>query len=445
MTDTEQLEISITAGFFYSRSEADGIVIITNRPELIQYQYFNDMPIYIVCNPLRISALRKEFSSLLPDVKFITPNACGKKFLETKLLVCFDYLEYESRFSILRSRQLQRAVKRSLLSIVTWTASSENSSSAQQPYKAGYGLLGYAKKFSSSPEKEQCVAIGGKLLDIHRARVPLLPVLAVMHVYNEQDILAASVHHLLDQGVDVHIIDNWSTDTTYELVRSLAKQSSRVTYERFPKKPGNTFELGKILERVTDVAKEKKDYSWVMLNDADEIRWSPWQGISLQEAFSFIDSLGYNAVDYTIFNFSPTKEGFDQKHDPLTFFKYGEFSGMEGHFVQVKTWQNNPKAELAPSGGHHVAFPNQKIFPLKFFLGHYPIRSTRHGVEKIFKNRQSRFTEAEKQKGWHVQYNDISEKTSFIKNEDDLIRFGTEKFWGDFILERLSGVGIKRD
>jgi hypothetical protein len=182
-----------------------------------------------------------------------------------------------------------------------------------------------------------------------------------------------------------------------------------------------------------------------MLNDADEIRWSPWQNVSLREAFSFIDSLGYSAIDYTVFNFAPTKEGFNENHDPLTFFKYGEFSGMDGHFVQVKTWKNNPEAELAPSGGHHVAFSQQRIFPLKFFLGHYPIRSTRHGMEKIFKERQSRFTKAEKQKGWHVQYNDIREDTSFIKNKAGLVRFGTDKFWQDFILERLSGVGIKRD
>ncbi|HET7060335.1 MAG TPA: glycosyltransferase family 2 protein [Candidatus Saccharimonadales bacterium] len=446
-TNIERLEVNFMAQFFYSRSDATGIVTITNRPELLVGQFPTDISLFIVCNPWRISRLQAQFGPLIPNATFIMPWACTKQFLKNKLLVCHDYLTVAKPPSALRKLLIRHLSSNTLISIL-----SLQSSATDKPVKVFSWmsanktlLVGRARRFSGSPNKDQVIAIGGRLTDISRHKHPLLPVLAVMHVYNEQDIIAATIGHLLQQGTDVHIIDNWSTDKSYSIVQSMAANSSRITYERFPEKPGSKFELGKILKRVTDVAKEKERYKWILLNDADEIRWSPWSNVTLQEALSFIDSLGYSAVDYTVFNFIPTKEGFSEKSNPLTFFKYGEFSGMEGHFVQVKTWKNNSEAELAPSGGHHVAFTNQKIFPLKFFLGHYPIRSTRHGREKIFKHRRSRFTKAEKQKGWHVQYNEVDKSSSFIRDKKYLLEFGTKSFWSNYILERLSGVGIKRD
>ena len=135
-----------------------------------------------------------------------------------------------------------------------------------------------------------------------------------------------------------------------------------------------------------------------MLNDSDEIRWAPWASVTLQQAISFVDCLGFSAIDYTVFNFEPTKEGFSSRDDPLSFFRYGTFGTLSGYFAQVKTWRNNPDAEAAASGGHHVQFPGQRIFPLKFFLGHYPIRSTKQAIEKIFKNRISRYSKTERKK-----------------------------------------------
>jgi len=430
----ELIEVYVLAQFFYSRSGAAGVVILTDKPELLIGQFSDGTKLVVVCSPRDIDRWRNQLGAVLPNAEFLEQRHLNNQFLADKIFVCVDYLSGHSIRGALRRQRFKRVLSYPVISI-----SVAKSGLANQPLFAGK-----TRRFINSTNKNQQIVLGGQLLNINRHKFPSLSVLAIMHVYNEQDIIATTINYLLEQGIDVHIIDNWSTDKSYEIVQSLARSSKKITYERFPEKANNRFELARLLTRATEVAKARPQYAWVTLNDADEFRQSPWPGVSLQQAFSFIDSLGYNAVDYTVFNFVPVSEDFNEKQNPLTFFEYGEFSTVEGHFVQVKSWKNNPEADLASSGGHHVNFEGLKIFPLKFFLGHYPIRSTKHAREKIFQQRKSRFSKTERQRGWHVQYDDVDEQTSFIGDKKKLVKFSAKSFWGEFIVERLSGIGIKK-
>ncbi len=438
MTRTkQQLEWAAAAQFFCLRSGATGIIVATNNPTELIGQFASDIPVYVVC-PWS-SRLRYRKTLRAPDLglQFISKRSLTEQFVADKLFV---YLKRGGHLQKpLSPRVLHLAARAALVSMVL--DRTDSSIKYQAP------LSGLARHYANAAAKDLYINLGGRLLQINQHKTALVSVLAIVAVYNERDIIAATIKHLLDQGVDVHIIDNWSTDGSYEIVQSLASKSSGISYERFPTKANNKYEWGKILARVTTVAKQKPQYQWIMLNDADELRWSPWQGVTLQTAFSFIDSVGYNAVDYTVFNFEPTKDGFSEHDNPLTFFRYGKFSGVEGHFVQIKSWKNHPEAELAASGGHHVAFSGQRVFPLKFLLSHYPIRSTRQATDKVFKGRQARYTTAEKKKGWHTHYNSISAASSFIQSPRGLVAFdyANDSFYETYLLERLSGVGIKRD
>jgi hypothetical protein len=449
--ETQPLEANIMTQFFYSRSKPGGVVILTDRPELAEYQYPKETEVYIACNPIKLfhhKYKRKKLGDPHTNTKYISTSRLNKRFLKNKFLVVIDYLEKPS-VSLIGKLHLNYLSKLPLMSIVgvkknkTWTKARLRTYLSSNPDL----LVGETRRLASSGSKDELVALGGQLINVSRRPVrPTVSVLAVVAIYNEEDIIAATIKHLLDQGTDVHIIDNWSNDGSYEIIKALAENSSRISYERFPEKPSNKFELEKILNRVTDIAKAKPEYDWIMLNDADEFRWSPWKGVTIQEAFSFLDSSGYNSVDYTVFNLSPTEEGFAQNNNPLTFFQYGQFSGMEGHFVQVKSWKNIPGADLASSGGHHVTFANQKIFPLKFLLAHYPIRSSEHGRRKIFRQRKSRFSPEEREKNWHRQYDSENDETrSFLEDKKSLINYGAKDFSEEYILERLGGIGIKRD
>ncbi len=42
-----------------------------------------------------------------------------------------------------------------------------------------------------------------------------------MDVYNEEDVIASTLEHLIGQGVGVILVDNWSTDRTIEIAADI--------------------------------------------------------------------------------------------------------------------------------------------------------------------------------------------------------------------------------
>lgn len=441
----KQIEIFSLADFFRTRAGLDSIVLVTSEPKVVIGQLPEGVKLYVVSRSSGLETQKRILGPGLPHASFLTFSDLSKEFLRDKLFLCFNYSGIGLPFT--PRKRLGYLLDEAAIGIMStpYDGFSKTITRMYQKYMTNKAqLFGKARLFSDSANKNQLISLHGRLVNA-RKKHNKLSVLAIMHIYNERDIIKATIGHLLSQGLDVHIIDNWSTDGTYEFVQSLADSEPRITYERYPAKKSKEFELEKMLTRVTEVAKVNQRYDWVVLNDADEIRWSPWAGLTLQEAFLFIDSVGYNAVDYTVFNFVPTKEGFNEKDNLLTFFQYGEFSTLPGHFVQIKAWKNNQEAVLAPSGGHHVSFPGLRIFPLKFLLGHYPVRSTKHGLGKIFKERKPRYSVIEKKRGWHTHYNNVAEDVSFIGDPSNLIKFDHKKFYRDYLIERISGIGIKRD
>jgi len=445
MNKVRQIEIHSAAYYFGARTESP-IVIFTNKPERLVAQYPAETLIFIVFNPFK-PKIKKALRGLHPNIRLVNIFSLRKKFLADKVMVYIDCLDESGIFPRVLVRLAITRSRLARISLVTARSTSTRNfnilKSLNQRNKTT--LIGHAHEFVDSSQKNILIALVGQYTNIPANNTPPIKVLAILHVFNEEDVIASTVKHLKKQGLDVHVIDNWSTDNTYSIVKYMARKSDWLTYERYPIKPNNAFELEKMLRRVEAVAQERKEYSWVTINDADEIRWSPWPGVTLQSAIAFIDQLGFTAIDYTVFNFIPTKEGFNSEHDLVDFFRHGEFSKVSGHFVQIKTWKNVAGAEIASSGGHHVHFVNQKIFPLKFLLGHYPIRSTKHAMTKIFKERRERYSKAERNKGWHVHYDDLDKKMVFTIPASGLINFYGKDFNDEFILERLTGVGIERE
>ena len=53
--------------------------------------------------------------------------------------------------------------------------------------------------------------------------------------------------------------------------------------------------------------------------------------------------------------------------------------------LQRKAWKASPVVDLATSGGHDATFPGRLVHPYNFLLRHYPIRSQRHGEDKVLR------------------------------------------------------------
>src|SRR5438105_3191275 len=153
------------------------------------------------------------------------------------------------------------------------------------------------------------------------------PVIAIVSAYNEEDVIGQVVGDLIDQGVSVYLIDHRSTDGT---VRNATPYLGRglLRIERFPldddpSPTADRFEWERILRRKETLAQELPG-AWFIHHDADEIRESPWAGVGLAEGIRRVDALGYNAIDFALFNFWPVDDRFSPGDDLRTAFTFYE-------------------------------------------------------------------------------------------------------------------------
>jgi hypothetical protein len=108
----------------------------------------------------------------------------------------------------------------------------------------------------------------------------------------------------------------------------------------------------------------------------------------------------------------------------------------------VKAWKNRAPVDLAGRAGHEARFPGRRVFPYKFELKHYPIRSQAHGERKIFRDRVPRWDPRERRLAWHVQYDDVAPHQSFVRVAADLIEDLGPATRARFMPEFLAGASL---
>ncbi len=223
-----------------------------------------------------------------------------------------------------------------------------------------------------------------------------MKVLAIIPVFNEMDILPYTVDHLLHQGLNIHIIDNWSTDGMKDTFR----YDRFIKCERFPEQPSKYYEWSNILKRVEEVAAQS-DADWCMLNDADEIRYSNVQDEPLIDAFERVDKQRFTAVNFRTFHYILEEDMVGPPEQHFTKFTVDNVK-------QIKAWKNICKVDLHSSGGHDVEFKGKDVYIPKFTLKHYPFRSQAQRQRKLFKDRN--YLPEELANGWHVHYNELKKE-----------------------------------
>ena len=269
-------------------------------------------------------------------------------------------------------------------------------------------------------------------------------VIAFMAAYNEEDIIVQSIRKWAEQGVSVHVLENWSTDATYDLAKALEGHLP-VTVERFPKDgPSPHFDWGAMLGRMEELSGEIKA-DWFVRRGADEVLMSPWPGVSYRDGLYRVEQAGYNCVDHAVIEFHPVDDGFAAGADHEAYFRHFDFGTHFSHFQQRKAWKNyGQPISMAQSGGHDVPFEGRRVYPFKFLLKHYPVRSQQHGEKKVFRERKARWNPLERAKGWHVHYDAIGKGHQFVRNASEQLLFDEEHFHQTFLVERLSSIGVLR-
>ena len=257
----------------------------------------------------------------------------------------------------------------------------------------------------------------------------LLPIVAIIAAYNEADIIGQVVGDFVAQGVSVFLIDHASTDGTVDAVAPW-RGRGLLGVERFPPDGGGPpdrerYPWAEILRRKEALAREL-DAAWLIANDADEFRESPWTDLTLAEAIARVDRAGYNAIDSARFDFWPVDDGCRPGDDVRERLRFWAEPPVHDR-VQIRCWKKQPgPVDLVSSGGHEASFPGRNVFPLRFVLRHYPIRSQAHGERKVFGERRPRFLPEERARGWHVQYDRFGEGGSFLRDPSTLTAWDPE-------------------
>jgi hypothetical protein len=309
-------------------------------------------------------------------------------------------------------------------------------------------FLGYGPKTVGTPNRRSVVAVlEGAVAARTRSGPPPddFRVVAIVPVRNEEDIVAQTLRDLIGQGVQVHLLDDWSTDATVSRARPFLGKGL-LAIERPAHGPSATYDLRDVLRRVEHAAERLRDASWIVLHDADERRRSPWPGVTLREALWRVDHSGHTCVDHVTLNFWPTDDApFDPDGPDLEErFRYFEFSGHEGHFHQRRAWkQLGVPVGLCRSAGHDVDLPGRRVYPYKFLLKHYPFRSQAHGEAKLLE-RTRRWNGEERALGWHRQYDDLA-TPRFVRDRASLLPFDAATFYEEYLVEGLSGAGVFQD
>jgi hypothetical protein len=261
-------------------------------------------------------------------------------------------------------------------------------------------------------------------------------VIAIIAAYNEGDVIYHVIRDLIENGVNVYLIDNNSTDNTYSEASRLLG-SGLLGIERFPNdvaatKERNEYAWGKLLLRKEELAAEL-DAHWFIHADADEFRESLWPDMRLAEGIRLVDHLGYNAIQFQVLNFRPVNDNFvpgDDVRKYLTSYEVPEAYDE----LQIKAWKKGAyRIDLTQSGGHEVKFRGRRVYPFRFPLRHYAIRSSQLGKKKVLVDRLPRFIPEEKAIGWHVQYNDYLHGGSFLWQPQELVNYDPLQVRADIV------------
>jgi len=244
---------------------------------------------------------------------------------------------------------------------------------------------------------------------------PMKRACALMAVYNEADVVREAVTKLIHHGVDVHLIDNASTDGTAACVADLVGRGvTDIETVRFEEDGREVYYCTALL-KLKEARSCTLGYDWYLHVDADEIRLPPWPSLNLREGLDRVDADGYQLVNFKLFNFRLTADlpagastsdaGDTDFESSMTLYSASERFNQR----QVKAWRADPGVDLASLGGYHVRVPAGRVFPTRFIHKHYAVRSFEHGRRKILAERKARFSKAEKARGWHAQHDHLSE------------------------------------
>jgi len=220
-----------------------------------------------------------------------------------------------------------------------------------------------------------------------------LNVCAILAIRNEEAYLLRCLTHLVDQGVQVYVIDNESTDGSQHILDTFAHPLF-LGYEILPF-PGY-FDLAALLVRKQKL-RSVLNTDWIIHHDADEVMTTDVAGETLAEGIQRIASQGYTAINFQEFTFLPPADmdftGIDYVAGIQTYYHF-----RPKPIRLVRAFANHLPVSLGDHGGHRFDLSQVRLYPGDFQLRHYIALSR----ERFFAKYHNRiYPQFAIDKGWH--------------------------------------------
>jgi len=203
-----------------------------------------------------------------------------------------------------------------------------------------------------------------------------MKIIGMLSVYNEEDVIQEVIEHLISQEIPLVVLDNGSTDQTYEICKKFLGKGI-LKLEQFK---SESYQWDIILRMLYDMALVHSP-DWVIRSDSDELLESG-SDLKLKDAINNADESGYTIIQFDRFDFFMTDDDNESANTVKEKFRYYSY---QGDFI-YRAWKYFPGIRIGDAGGHYPIFPSglkYKISPKKFVLRHYPFRSKKQAELKI--------------------------------------------------------------
>ena len=226
---------------------------------------------------------------------------------------------------------------------------------------------------------------------------------AVIAVRNGRPYLQRCLDHLIAEGIEIAIIDNMSSDGSYEACLDYLSRGicalERLDYR-------GVFSLREQLQYKQKLT-ENIAADWIIHQDIDELLQSPRPGENLLSAIQRADRAGANCINFDEFVFLPYADEIRR----ADFFSSPYYYFFQPNYPRLmRAWKKSSGLSNIGTGGHRLQGDVIR-FQQDFVLRHYIFTSQQHALEKY---RQRRFSEQELAGGWHRNRLDIpTEKLLF--------------------------------
>ena len=239
--------------------------------------------------------------------------------------------------------------------------------------------------------------------------------LAILAVKNEKRQISYVLSSLINEGLDVVLLDDGSTDGTRELAEHFLGKG---LLEIRTRPDQGVYDWTSVLKWKKKVGSEFP-HKWLVHVDADEWLQHPEQGKTLSDLINEADAAGANAIDFEEFTFIPKRELSGEEDPRKTFTSYYWHKPIG--FGYLRAWKKRAGISNIKSGGHGLHGPflwargGIKRYSKKGLLRHYPILGVEHLKEKYGKRV---FAQRDLDRGWHSDRLNLSDwSLSVFENE----------------------------